>query len=189
MAEYIPQVNHYIDNNQFYNAMIEYISKCKLAKQNQQPNPEVPPYIAECIMKIATHLSYKPNFFGYSFKDECILDAIENCLIKVSKFNPEVSNNPFWYFTRISYNAFIRRILTERNQMYIKGKIVATLPFSVFDIQDQDQECEYTGDFIEILQEQGAYNDIVQKEDIRRAKKKINKIKTEHPSSLEDIFN
>lgn len=169
---YVHKSNYYINNEEFHEAMIQRQADVEDAIANNRPIPRVSEYIALCIMKICTHLSYKPNFFGYTFRDEMVLDAIENCLLKVDKFKVEKSTNPFWYHSQIAYNAFIRRILSERNQMYIKGKIVAQLPFSMFDIQEQDSDCEYAGEFIEMLQEQGAYNDIVSKEDDRRNKKR-----------------
>lgn len=175
MAKYEHSDNHYINNNEFYNAMVKYKQNVVTAEQQQLSKPRIPDYIAECIMKIANRLSFKPNFSGYTFRDEFVLDAIENCLNKVDKFDPDKSNNPFWYFTTISYNAFVRRILEERKQTYIKGKIVASLPFELFDIQEQDTDHVFANEFIELLQEHGAYNNVVQKEDIRIAKKKAKK--------------
>lgn len=186
MAKYEHSDNHYINNDEFYEAMVKYKQKLIAADQQLLPKPRVPDYIAECIMKIATRLSYKPNFSGYTFRDEFVLDAIENCLNKVDKFDPDRSNNPFWYFTTISYNAFVRRILEERKQTYIKGKIVASLPFEIFDIQEQDTDNVFASEFIELLQEHGAYNDVVQKEDQRIAKKKAKKAEQ---ASLNAIFD
>ena len=175
MAKYEHSNNHYINNDEFYQAMIKYRKQLLVAEESGTPKPRTPDYIAECIMKIANHLSYKPNFSGYTFREEFVLDAIENCLAKVDKFDPDKSNNPFWYFTKISHNAFVRRILEERKQTYIKGKIVASLPFDIFDIQAQDTDNSYANEFIELLQEHGAYNDVVEKEDQRIAKKKAKK--------------
>jgi DNA-directed RNA polymerase specialized sigma24 family protein len=59
---------------------------------------------------------------GYSYKDEMIADAIENCVSAAHSFDPEKSNNPFAYFTQIAWNAFIRRISKEKKQAYIKHK-------------------------------------------------------------------
>ena len=175
MAKYEHSNNHYINNDEFYQAMIKYRKQILAAEESGTPKPRTPDYIAECIMKIANHLSYKPNFSGYTFREEFVLDAIENCLAKVDKFDPDKSNNPFWYFTKISHNAFVRRILEERKQTYIKGKIVESLPFDIFDIQAQDTDNSYANEFIELLQEHGAYNDVVEKEDQRIAKKKAKK--------------
>jgi DNA-directed RNA polymerase specialized sigma24 family protein len=110
---------HYVNNKDFYDAIVVY-------KQRLQENPEarVPDYIGQCIMAICTKLSTKPNFIGYSYRDEMIADGIENCISAVAGFNPEKSNNPFAYFTQIAWNAFIRRITKEKKQQYIKHKNV-----------------------------------------------------------------
>lgn len=108
---------HYVNNKDFYDAIVVYKQKLK-----EDSETRVPDYIGQCIMAICTKLSTKPNFYGYSFRDEMIADAIENCIGAVDGFNPEKSNNPFAYFTQIAWNAFIRRITKEKKQQYIKHK-------------------------------------------------------------------
>lgn len=114
--------NHYVDNKQLLAAMIIYKDEVKNALEKETERPRVPNYIGECIMKIAQHLSYKPNFINYTYKDEMISDGIENCLLYIDNFNPEKSSNPFAYFTQIIYYAFIRRIQKEKKQTYVKYK-------------------------------------------------------------------
>ena len=97
---------HYVDNKQFLQAMIEYKKSCVLAESKNELKPPVSNYIGECFLKIANHLSYRPNFINYTYKEEMISDGIENCLQYVSNFNPDKSNNPFAYFTQIIYYAF-----------------------------------------------------------------------------------
>ena len=82
---------HYVDNKKFLEAMIEFKEKCKVAKENEEDQPSVSNYIGECFLKIATHLSYRPNFINYTYRDEMISDGIENCLQYVANFNPEKS--------------------------------------------------------------------------------------------------
>ena len=81
-------------------------------------------YLGSCFDKIATHLSYKPNFVNYMFREDMICDGIENCLQYIDNFNPEKSKNPFAYFTQIIYYAFLRRIQKEKKQLEIKTKII-----------------------------------------------------------------
>jgi hypothetical protein len=119
------QKPHYVDNKKFLEAMTEYREKCFKAEENNKTKPDVTNYIGECFLKIANHLSYRPNFINYTFRDDMISDGIENCLQYMSNFNPEKSNNPFAYFTQIIYYAFIRRIQKEKKQMQIKSKLIA----------------------------------------------------------------
>tara|TARA_Y100000004_G_C8957766_1_gene431614 strand:+ start:2128 stop:2712 length:585 start_codon:yes stop_codon:yes gene_type:complete len=115
--------NHYIDNKEFYSAMVEWKKVVNEAEDSGEERPPVTPYIGECFLKIATHLSYRPNFINYPYRDEMIGDGIENCLMYCSNFDPEKSKNPFSYFTQIIYYAFLRRIQKEKKQTYIKYKM------------------------------------------------------------------
>jgi len=108
---------HYVNNKDFYEAIIAYKNKL-----NESPDARIPNYIGECIMKICERLSTRPNFIGFSFRDEMISDAIENCVYAVPLFNPEKTNNPFAYFTQIAWNAFLRRIAKEKKEQYTKYK-------------------------------------------------------------------
>ena len=101
---------HYVNNKEFLAAMVDFRNNVQLAEKNGDERPRVTPYIGECLMKIAVHLSHKPNFINYTFKEEMISDGIENCLQYIDNFNPEKSQNPFAYFTQIIYYAFLRRI-------------------------------------------------------------------------------
>ena len=115
---------HYVNNKDFLEAMIVYRTKVIAARESEEPKPKVPEYIGSCFLKIATHLSYRPNFVNYMFKDDMICDGIENCLQYIDNFDPEKSRNPFAYFTQITYFAFLRRIQREKKQLDIKTRIL-----------------------------------------------------------------
>lgn len=115
---------NYVNNREFLDALMIYRQQVAAAKEQGLPKPKVPNYIGECFLKIATHLSYKPNFVNYMFRDDMICDGIENCLQYIDNFNPEKSTNPFAYFTQIIYYAFLRRIQREKKQLEIKTKIL-----------------------------------------------------------------
>ena len=115
---------HYVNNKEFLNAIVIYRNQCKRAEEAGEDRPRITNYLGECFLKIATHLSYKPNFVNYMFREDMICDGIENCLQYIDNFNPEKSSNPFAYFTQIIYYAFLRRIQKEKKQMEIKNKIL-----------------------------------------------------------------
>jgi hypothetical protein len=120
---------HYINNKEFLAALIKYREDKEIALLQDKPKPRIPNYLGECFLKIATHLSYKPNFVNYMFKDDMICDGIENCVQYIHNFNPEKSQNPFAYFTQIIYYAFLRRIQKEKKQLEIKNKILESSGF------------------------------------------------------------
>ena len=115
---------HYVNNKEFLAALIKYREDVEIAKLRDRPKPVIPRYIGECFLKIATHLSFKPNFVNYMFKDDMVCDGIENCVQYINNFNPEKSKNPFAYFTQIIHYAFLRRIQKEKKQLEIKTKII-----------------------------------------------------------------
>jgi len=115
---------HYVNNKQLLEALIVYREKVAHAKENDLPKPRITNYLGECFLKIATHLSYKPNFVNYMFRDDMISDGIENCVQYIHNFDPEKSRNPFAYFTQIIHYAFLRRIQKEKKQLDIKTKII-----------------------------------------------------------------
>jgi len=113
---------HYVNNKTLYEEMKKFKEKCEEAKQLGRREPQIPNYVGECFMMICNKLSTKPNFMNYSYRDEMIADAIENCVSAAHSFDPDKSTNPFAYFTQIAWNAFIRRIQKEKKQSYVKHK-------------------------------------------------------------------
>lgn len=122
VAEKKKAKNHYVDNERFLNEIIEYKKQCAIAAEQGLDKPRLSEYIGKCIYLIATRLSTKPRFMNYSFKDEMISDALENCFLYFDNFNPAISQNPFAYFTQIIYYAFHRRINKEEKNRYIMYK-------------------------------------------------------------------
>lgn len=117
-----PRKRNYVNNKDLLEALINYQKDCREAEDQGEITPRVPDYIGKCIYQIATRLATKPNFSGYSYKEDMISDGIENCLQYINNFNPEKSQNPFAYFTQIIWYAFLRRIQKEKKQMYIRFK-------------------------------------------------------------------
>ena len=115
---------HYVNNKEFLLALVDFRAECKEAEEKGEPKPRIGNYIGECFLKIATHLSYKPNFVNYMFREDMICDGIENCVQYIGNFDPSKSSNPFAYFTQIIYYAFLRRISKEKRQLEIKNKII-----------------------------------------------------------------
>ena len=138
---------HYVNNKEFLAALIRYQEDIEIARLQDKPKPVIPRYIGECFLKIANHLSFKPNFVNYMFKEDMISDGIENCVQYIRNFNPEKSRNPFAYFTQIIHYAFLRRIQREKRQLEIKNKIIEKSGYNeVFDDSnkiDGDNFSEY----------------------------------------------
>ncbi len=134
MARRKAKSEHYVNNKEFLAALIKYREDVEIAKLRDKPKPVIPRYIGECFLKIANHLSFKPNFVNYMFKEDMISDGIENCVQYIHNFNPEKSQNPFAYFTQIIHYAFLRRIQREKRQLEIKNKIIEKSGYNeVFD--------------------------------------------------------
>lgn len=167
--------SHYVDNKKFLEAIKNYRQRVQEAKEKDLPKPVVDEYIGECIYKIATHLSYKPNFINYSYREEMISDGIENCLTYVDNFDPDKSSNPFSYFTQITWYAFLRRIQKEKKQSYIKHQLVQKMPFDAVDVIEGD-DSEYENSYLEFLQANNNFDDSFMR--LKEKKKKTKKEKS-----------
>ena len=129
---------HYVNNKEFLAAIVERQEKIKEMEASGDEPPRITNYLGECILKIANHLSYRPNFINYTYREEMISDGIENCLQYIDKFNPEKSNNPFAYFTQIIYYAFLRRIAKEKKQTHVKNKMIESSQYESWTTMDGD---------------------------------------------------
>jgi len=130
----------YVNNKEFLEAIVQYKRSIIDAENSGDDPPQMPEYIGECILKIATHLSYKPNFINYTYRDEMIYDGIENCIQYFHNFDAEKSQNPFAYFTQIIYYAFVRRIQKEQKQSKIKNKLIADVDNINYTVDPHDQD-------------------------------------------------
>ena len=153
MAKAKSKKEHYVNNKEFLEALIEDRTHIEEAEAQGKEKPPVTRYIGECFLKIAQHLSYRPNFINYTYKNDMISDGIENCLMYLHNFNPEKSKNPFAYFTQIIYYAFLRRIQKEKKQTELKQKLIQNMVVDESLIQADHDDAQYTNQYLEFLQE------------------------------------
>ena len=121
---------HYVNNKEFSQAVVDYCLTIEEAKANKTQLPIVPDYIASCFLRISEGLSHKSNFIRYTYREEMVMDAVENCLRAIENYNIEAATrtglpNAFAYFTQISWYAFLRRIAKEKKQQEIKLKYLS----------------------------------------------------------------
>ena len=102
------QKPHYVDNKKFLEAMTEYRALRIKAEEEGKRRPTVTNYIGECYLKIANHLSYRPNFINYTYRDDMISDGIENCLQYMDNFDPEKKYPMMVYFYERSSDSLHR---------------------------------------------------------------------------------
>lgn len=141
---------NYINNAQFFDAMVSYKKACVEAEDSGDDYPIIPNYIGECLYQISYRLATKPNFSGYSYKDEMISDGLENAVMAVKNFDPEKSANPFAYFTQVIYFAFLRRIEKEKKQLYIKHKVVENSVMTDTAVQRDANSSEGSAGYIDL---------------------------------------
>jgi len=147
---------HYIDNAAFQEAMVSYHRDYVDAIENNKELPPIPRFVAECFMKISTHLAFRPNFANYTFRDEMISDGIEVCCKYIHNYNPNKYNNPHAYFTTAVWRAFVQRINLEKAYLYKKhvATQIAELNDNMSDSQEQDTRKLNKNDYGEWSQEQ-----------------------------------
>jgi hypothetical protein len=136
---------HYVNNAEFSQAVVNYVGLCDNAKAAHKEPPIVPNYIADCFLRIAEGLSHKSNFIRYTYREEMVMDAVENCLKAIQNYNIEAATrtgtpNAFAYFTQISWYAFLRRIAKEKKQQDVKEKFLTEAGIEAFISQSVNAE-------------------------------------------------
>ena len=116
---------HYVNNKQFSGAVVDYVNSANEARSKEEEEPIITEYIGTCFLKIAEGLSHKPNFSGYTYREEMVMDAVENCIKAIMNYDVKKATrtglpNAFAYFTQITYYAFLRRIAKEKKHQDIK---------------------------------------------------------------------
>ena len=139
------QKPHYVNNREFSEAVYDYAVLAQEAKAKEETPPKVTDYIARCFIKIAEGLSHRPNFVRYTYREEMVMDAVENCLRAIGNYKIDTATrtgkpNAFSYFTQICYYAFIRRIMKEKKQQDIKFKFIEKMGIDDFVQAGMDGE-------------------------------------------------
>lgn len=151
---------HYVNNADFSQAVVEYVKTVREAKEKDQPLPVVTDYIASCFLRIAEGLSHKSNFIGYTYREEMVMDAVENCLKAIENYDIEAATrtgkpNAFAYFTQITWYAFLRRIAKEKKQQDVKLKYLSKAGIENFIDNELGDEMsqQVVGAFVDTLRD------------------------------------
>jgi hypothetical protein len=152
---------HYVNNAEFSQAVVDYVHTVNNARKVKTDIPKVPDYIAQCFLRIAEGLSHKANFIRYTYREEMVMDAVENCLKAIHNYDIEAATrtgkpNAFAYFTQITWYAFLRRIAKEKKQQDIKMKYLTNSGIENFITSDDDYQdlSQYTiGNFVDTLKD------------------------------------
>jgi DNA-directed RNA polymerase specialized sigma24 family protein len=140
---------NYVNNPEFLEAIVAYKKLCEEAEASGDPNPQIPNYIGECIYQISNRLSTKPNFSGYTYREEMVSDGLENAIQALGNFDPSKSKNPFAYFTQIIWYAFLRRIDKEKKQVYIRHKVTENSMLTG-TLVDKDDGAEGDANYVDL---------------------------------------
>ena len=150
---------HYVNNQEFSAAVVDYVGTVKEAKDAKKPIPVVTDYVATCFLRIAENLSHKSNFIRYTYREEMVMDAVENCLKAVENYDINASTrtgkpNAFAYFTQIIWYAFLRRITKEKKQQDIKEKYLSQSGVEAFLAAEQgDVSTQVVTHFVDTLKD------------------------------------
>ena len=150
---------HYVNNADFSQAVVDYVTIADEAKAKGNTIPNVPDYIAQCFLRISEGLSHKSNFIRYTYREEMVMDAVENCLKAIGNYDLKAATrtgkpNAFAYFTQISWYAFLRRIAKEKKQQDIKIKYLTRSGVENFMDMGDDATANYVaGAFVETLRD------------------------------------
>ena len=150
---------HYINNKDFSQAVMDYATSAHEARSKEEQVPTVTNYIATCFLKISEGLSRRPNFVRYTYREEMVMDGVENCLRAINNYNIDKATrtgkpNAFSYFTQIVYFAFLRRIAKEKRQQDIKFRFIEKMGIEDFVSMGMDAEgAEITMQYVDTLRQ------------------------------------
>ena len=188
MAKTKRQSIHYVNNADFSSAVVEYVTEVRKAKAKNEQLPIVTDYIATCFLKIAEGLSHKSNFIRYTYREEMVMDAVENCLKAIENYNLETATrtgkpNAFAYFTQITWYAFLRRIAKEKKQQDIKLKYLTSSGLETFiEVEGDTLANTVAQQFVDFLKDRidkvKATDDAV-KEFVKKEKRKKREMKVD----------
>ena len=189
---------HYVNNREFSDAVVEYVTECRAAEEAGEATPIVPDYIASCFLKISEGLSHKSNFVRYTYREEMVMDAVENCLRAIRNYNVENATrsgkpNAFGYFTQIAWFAFLRRIQREKKQQDTKLRFLAESSIEEFliDPNEDPQVAQVVQSFVDELRKRiDDVKDKDQKFEEYKTKEEKKRLRTNrsNDSDLSDFF-
>jgi hypothetical protein len=184
---------HYVNNKQFSQAVVDYANETKAAREAGESDPMVPNYIAECLLKMNEGLSHKSNFVRYTYREEMVMDGVENCLKALSNFDASAATrsgtpNAFGYFTQISWFAFLRRIAKEKKQQDVKMKFIAESNLDEFmaDAAEDPEVARVVQSFIDDLRRR--IEDVKDKDNKVKEYKKTQKLSNRRKSRDSDLM-
>ena len=110
-------MGRYIDNNK----LLEEFKTWKASWDGDIKNiPSPSLYMQKAFLEIPKRFASTPKFYGYTYKDDMVSEAVFNIFRNFYKFDDKLSNNPFAYITQICHFTFLAFIQNERKQCYIK---------------------------------------------------------------------
>ena len=184
---------HYVNNKEFTQAVVDYAKEAQEAKAAGKPAPMVTDYLADCLLKMNEGLSHKSNFVRYTYREEMVMDGVENCLKALANFDGTATTrggnpNAFGYFTQISWFAFLRRIAKEKKQQDVKMKFIAESNLDEFmaDAADDPEVAKIVQSFVDDLRRR--IDEVKEKDNKVKEYKKTKKLSNRRKSRDSDLM-
>lgn len=176
--------NHYVDNEKFHTALVEYVTQYREAKSNGSKLPKMSNYIGECIIKVGENFSRIHKYSKYPFLEEMIGDGILVCVSYIHNYDFTKYKNPHAYCTFVIERAFWRRIKNEKLRFNAKLKLMRDVDLTAYDTQEFDKDEDFKHVMREILQA-----NTIPLEEEKPAKKRKDRKKKDTFATLTDIDN
>ena len=184
---------HYVNNKEFTQAVVDYAKEAQEAKAAGKPAPMVTHYLAECLLKMNEGLSHKSNFVRYTYREEMVMDGVENCLKALANFDGSAATrggnpNAFGYFTQIAWFAFLRRIAKEKKQQDVKMKFIAESNLDEFmaDAAEDPEVAKIVQSFVDDLRRR--IDEVKEKDNKVKEYKKTQKLTNKRKSRDSDLM-
>ncbi len=184
MVEKPKTKNMYLNKREMFTAIVKYKTLCADADEAERERPRIPEYLGGCFMMIARGIGSKRNFAGYQFIEDMIMDSVENCLMALNSFDPDKSDNPYGYFTKVVWWAFLRRIDKEKKLLYAKHRATENFIINNPEIMESEGTPE---DKARKSLENAYMQDLARKFEARDAESKKKRAEKKRPARKDNV--
>ncbi len=134
---------NYVQPEDLRQEIEKYQKTCKFHENGKiKKRGKVTPELGKMIQSIAEGLAKKPNWSGYTWKEDMISEAKLMILLYMHNYKPEKMKNPFSYLNKFCENAFKQYIHKQKNHSEIKQNLYDKKDILLEDAGDESLNYE-----------------------------------------------
>lgn len=121
------------------------LSKAKLAEAQKKDETVTPAScmtneLVKMLMMLVDRYSKKANWRGYTYIEDMRSEALVSLMNGALKFDPEVGQNPFGYYTQIVHHSFLTTLDKEKKVRRIRDDLLEQNGFNPSNTRQLENE-------------------------------------------------